>query len=151
MRDRRVSFYDAMNMQLLDWTDELSVEDDELDDQHKKLVDLINELHQGMRAGKGSAVLGEVLQRLADYTAEHFAREEHICAQCTFPDLAAHRAAHAQLLTEVQNLRQRFDSGELLLSVETLDFLKHWVADLIVQSDKRYSPYVRAWRSGSAT
>ncbi len=133
-------------MQLLDWTDELSVEDDELDAEHKKLVDLLNELYHAMRSGKGNAVLGEILKKVGDYTTEHFKHEEHICAMCKFPDLAAHRAAHKRLLDEVSALQRRFESGAMLLSVETLDFLQRWVADHIVQQDKQYTPYVKSWR-----
>lgn len=136
-------------MQLLDWTDELSVEDAELDEQHQKLVDLLNELYHAMRTGKGNAILGEVLDKVITYTSEHFAHEEHICAKCKFPDLAAHREAHKQLLDEVHTLKNRFEAGEVLLSVKALDFLKHWVADHIVQQDKKYSPYVKAWREAS--
>ena len=134
------------SLQLLDWTEELSVEDDELDTEHKKLVDLLNELYHAMRSGKGNAVLGEVLKRVGDYTEEHFRHEEHICAMCKCPDLAAHREAHKKLLDEVSELQRRFELGEMLLSVQTLDFLQHWVADHIVQQDKQYVPHVRSWR-----
>ncbi|MCC6132451.1 MAG: hemerythrin, partial [Acidobacteria bacterium] len=55
-------------MSLITWSDELSVGVSAFDNQHKRLVALINELHDAMSAGKGSKVLGKILSELADYT-----------------------------------------------------------------------------------
>ena len=65
-------------MPLITWTDELSVSVKDLDSQHQKLFDLVNELHEAMRSGKGKEAVGSILNRLADYTKTHLFYEERL-------------------------------------------------------------------------
>jgi hemerythrin-like metal-binding protein len=133
-------------MALIEWSDSLSVEDEELDTQHKRLVSLLNNLHESMRTGQGKAVLGTTLNELIDYTAQHFQAEEALCEQAGYPDLDKHREEHRKLVNQVSELRGKFEDGSLLLSVEVLQFLKDWVTEHITHSDSRYTSYIKRWR-----
>lgn len=133
-------------MALIEWTDSLSVEDEELDSQHQRLVFLLNELHDSMRAGKGTEVLGATLNALIDYTTYHFESEEKLCELAGYPDLDKHRAEHQKLVRQVSELRGKFQEGSLLLSVEVLQFLKNWVTEHITHSDSDYARYIKRWR-----
>ncbi len=77
-------------MALMQWNDSLSVNIKEVDDQHKKLVAIINELHDAMRAGSGNAVLGNIFSKLTQYVASHFATEEKLMSTHNYPGYLAH-------------------------------------------------------------
>lgn len=63
-------------MSLITWSDSYSVKNMQMDDQHRKLVDLINDLHGAMKLGQGRQKLGTILDALVDYTRTHFRSEE---------------------------------------------------------------------------
>jgi len=129
---------------LIDWTDQLSVGVPSIDSQHRKLIDLINDLHAAMAAGRGAELLGKTFKGLVHYTLSHFAYEEQLMRQTAFPGLEAHRAEHTRLVDTVQKLQQDWRSGKVAISMEMLWFLKDWVGGHIVGMDKKYGPHVTA-------
>ncbi len=76
------------------WSEKYSVKVKELDNQHKKLIDIINKLDNNMRQGKGKEVLGNVLNEMLDYTRVHFTAEERILRESAYPDYENHIAIH---------------------------------------------------------
>jgi hemerythrin len=134
-----------IEMPLVTWNDNLSVGVKVLDDDHKRLVGMINELHDGIMLGRARDVLGSVLDGLVKYTETHFAREEHFFAQTGYRGRAAHKREHQNLTKRVKDLQAHYSSGEpLALSLETIDFLKTWLVTHIQGSDKKYGPHLNA-------
>ncbi len=131
-------------MTLMTWTDEMSVGVGVLDNDHKKLVGLVNKLHDGMLAGRGKDVVGGILSSLIAYTVEHFKREEQIFAQTGYPDAAAHTAAHQDLTRQVLAVQQKYQSGKPSISLEVMNFLKNWLVNHIQGSDKKYSSHLNS-------
>jgi hemerythrin-like metal-binding protein len=125
------------------WSDKLSVGVNASDDDHKKLIDLLNRLYDGMKSGQGKDVVGKVLDDLINYTKFHFSREEDFFARTGYPAVE-HKEEHRLLVKQVEDLRSRFKSGENSISVETLDFLKDWLTIHIQISDKKYSDHLNA-------
>ena len=81
-------------MAIIKWEQNLSVGVDKFDTHHKKLVDLINKLHDAMSTGKGAETIGSVLDDLIKYTQYHFAEEEKLMTLHKYPDLEKHKAEH---------------------------------------------------------
>ena len=131
-------------MALMDWNPTLSVKVRKFDDQHKKLVDLLNQLHDGMKAGQGNAVLGNVLQSLITYTSTHFKDEEQVMQANSYPDLARHRAEHEKLVKQVLDLQKKFQAGGAVLTLTVLSFLKDWLFTHIQGEDKKYGVFLNA-------
>jgi hemerythrin len=127
-------------MPLLEWNDTFSVGVDFFDGQHKRLVGLLNDLHDAMRVGKGAEVMGRVFQSLVDYTVHHFADEESAMEQYGFSGLEAHRREHEQLTRQVLDYKTKFETKQVLISIELLDFLKGWLTHHIMETDKLYGP-----------
>lgn len=123
-------------MPLMTWTDKLGVGVRVLDDDHKKLIDLLNRLDDGMKKGQGKETLGKVLDGLVSYTKFHFAREEEFFAKTGYP-AATHKKEHDGLVKQVLELQARYKKGELALSLE----IRQELAD---QSHSRHRPKVRA-------
>jgi hemerythrin len=125
------------------WKDEYSVQLQEIDTQHKRLVQMVNDLQDAMASGQGRAVLGRILDELISYTRTHFAAEERIMQQCGYPDLSQHQEEHRDLATKVSAFRNEFQAGRAAITVQLMQFLKNWLTSHIMGSDQRYSPYLR--------
>ena len=124
-------------MALITWSNMLSTGVSEQDNQHKKLIDLINQLNEAMLAGKGNEVLGKVLSELVNYTVTHFGYEEKLMAQHSYEDTPAHKAEHAKFVQTAGDLKKKFDSGKAVITTEIMNFLRDWLTTHIMKTDKR--------------
>ncbi len=131
-------------MALFEWTDTLSVQIDSIDMQHKKLVDLINQLHDAMRAGKGKDVLGATLDELINYTRYHFTYEEGLLKKVGYTDFVNHKSEHIKFTQQVVDLNEKYKSGNGMLTIEVMNFLKSWLNQHITGTDKKYAAQVKA-------
>jgi hemerythrin-like metal-binding protein len=131
-------------MAFFNWTDNLSVGIKALDDDHTKLVEIINSLYEAMKSGQGKEALGKTFDQLIRYTQFHFAREEDFFAKTAYPEAAAHIKEHQNLVAQARTLQTRQKSGEIALTVETLDFLRDWLGHHILETDKQYSHHLNA-------
>lgn len=130
-------------MPFFTWTSNMSVGVKASDDDHKRLIDLLNKLYDGMKSGHGRDVVGKVLDELVSYTKYHFAREEDFFDRTGYP-ADDHKKEHRELVEQAVSLQSRFKSGETVLSIETLDFLKNWLNNHILGTDKKYSAHLNA-------
>lgn len=135
---------DKSQKSLLEWTQEYSVGVEKFDEQHRRLFELINELHAAMRQGQGKTVLESVLENLASYTIDHFSDEESVFARCSYPDIFNHRKEHAALIEKVNDLTVKFRQDQTLISIAVLNFLKEWIENHIKVSDKAYTAYLNS-------
>ncbi len=123
-------------MALFPWDDKYKINHMVIDADHKKLVDLINQLADAMQAGKGRDVCGKVLNELVSYTKTHFATEEKLMAAHAYARMAEHKAEHAKFVKEVLDFKGKFDSGALTVTASLLTFLRDWLIHHIMNSDK---------------
>jgi hemerythrin-like metal-binding protein len=131
-------------MALMSWNPSMSVGVHVLDEDHKKLIAMINELHASMLQGHSNDVIGGVLRKLANYTVEHFQREEKMFAETHYAGAAAHKREHEKLKGQVMAEIQKFQSGTQGLGMETLSFLRDWLKHHIQESDKSYSSHLNS-------
>ena len=129
-------------MALIEWNDNLSVNIAEIDKQHRRLVDMINELNDAMKLGKGNAVLGKIINGLIDYTATHFGTEEKYFKTFGYPDAESHKKEHADFVSKVSEFKSGFNKGKLSVSVEVMRFLSQWLQNHIKVIDKKYGPFL---------
>jgi hemerythrin len=132
-------------MALMTWTEEMSVGVKVLDDDHKKLVSMVNELHAGILGGRRQEALGGVLDQLVSYTKVHFAREEEMFARTGYANAVEHKKEHDELIKKALELQARYKGGATsMLSLETMSFLKNWLSHHILGIDKKYGPHLNA-------
>lgn len=129
-------------MALITWSDALSVKVKQFDDQHKKLVDMVNQLFDAMKAGKGNQVMGDILKSLIQYTQTHFAAEERIMKQYGYPDFENHKKEHNALVLQVLDLQKQFQDGKAVLTQNVMTFLRDWLSKHIQGEDKKYGVYL---------
>lgn len=128
--------------QLISWTNDLSVGVAKIDEQHKALVSLINELNSAMRQRRSEEVLAGVLDRLKQYTVKHFATEEEFFDRYGYAEAPAHKKAHRDLVEKVLAFEQELKSGRAKVTMEIMRFLKEWLVGHIMGTDKRYGPFL---------
>ncbi len=131
-------------MAIIEWSPALSVKVKKFDEQHKMLVDLVNQLHDAMKAGQGSVAVGTVLQSLIAYTSTHFEDEEQLMQTHGYPDLERHTAEHENLVNQVLELQTKFQSGGAVLTITVMSFIKDWLVTHIQGEDKKYGIYFNA-------
>ena len=124
-------------MALMDWNDKLSVGVEMIDGDHKKLVAMVNELHDAVREARGKEVLGRVLDGLIAYTKTHFGREEVEMTKFKYPRAPEHFKEHAALAAKVIEVQTKYKAGNsAVLSMEVMAFLRDWLLKHIQASDR---------------
>ena len=128
-------------MALINWSDSLSVNVKEIDLQHRKLIDMINELNEAMRIGKGKDSLGKILNGLISYTATHFRQEERYFDKYGYPDTVNHKKEHVAFVKKVTEFKDGFEKNNLAVTMEVMKFLSDWLGNHIKGTDKKYSNF----------
>jgi hemerythrin len=132
-------------MPLMTWTPKLSVGVAVLDEDHKKLVGMVNELYDAMQAGHGKESLGPILDRLVDYTKVHFAREEKLFGQTGYPEAVPHKQQHDALTRQVLDVQRKYAAGAAAtVSLEVMHFLRDWLIKHIQGTDQKYRSHLNA-------
>jgi methyl-accepting chemotaxis protein len=138
----------ATSRPFIEWSSALSVGVPAMDLHHQKLVSLINNLHQAMRAGQGRAAVGPALDELANYASYHFSAEEKLMKEHRCSGLAEQQEAHANLISAVTDLQRKFAAGQQGLGPEVLSMLRDWLVTHIQKKDKACMSEVCAGRNG---
>jgi hemerythrin len=123
------------------WKYHYSVGDEALDAQHQQIIAIINELHEAMQQKVDHTVVAPLLDRLVQYTIDHFRQEEECMLAHRYPDFAQHKALHDKMRQDTLAWR---DNVDLVTGRDLLIFLKEWWCNHIQQQDKRYTPYLKA-------
>lgn len=127
---------------IIEWNDGMSVGVEDLDNDHRVLIDLINQL-AAAEDRQDRINLEAVLDELVDYTVFHFEKEEQYMESAGYPALASHKRTHAVLTEQVLAIRRRVvEGGQSGLGDEVLDFLSRWLREHILQADALYRPYL---------
>lgn len=128
----------------VEWSNELSVGIEEIDSQHKVLVDLLNEVHEAIQQGRTVEVTKSIIDRLDEYTRVHFAVEESLLRILHYQDYDRHKNDHDKLIAQLGDLRSKLDKGKGAIGFELVFFLKNWLTKHIMEGDKRYAAYLLA-------
>lgn len=131
-------------MSFFPWSDEYSVHLRVIDNDHKDLVNTVNELHDAISGGGKREEIGRIIGTLAQYVDEHFSREEALMESNAYPDVAGHKRIHRHLARQVYAIRTIFGSKPQLIDpAKLLRFLRDWLVHHILEEDRKYVPYLR--------
>ena len=132
-------------MPLIVWTDQLIIGVKLLDNDHKKLVLLINQLYDGLKTDRAKLELERVFEDLVSYARVHHAQEEHLLVETGFQGSAAHKQEHESTIERVVELQMRFKSSEeLAIELEVVNQLRDWLFSHIQGSDKEFVAHLKA-------
>lgn len=134
-------------MAFVEWKPEYSVGVVEIDAQHRRLLDIINQLHEAMKLGGKPSMLAQVMNELVGYTRYHFAYEESLMESAGFPQLEEHRRKHRAMVGQVEAFRDHATSGKASVSLNLMSFLKDWLTKHIMHTDRLYAACVAGVRT----
>lgn len=129
-------------MPLMHWSPNLSVGIDSMDREHQQLMEGINRLHETLSSGREGTRVAATLDELLQLTREHFAHEETLMHDNGYGHLAHHKHLHDALLEELSEFRDRTASHEMNAGTELSDFLKDWLLEHILESDKHLGGFL---------
>lgn len=131
----------------LEWTDSWSVGVPRLDEEHRQLIDLINELRSlhedGIEGRERQVRIHSVMSELSWYAESHFRFEEGLMANAEYPDLVAHRASHLLFRVQLSKLATEVKDGSADL-LDLYGFLAGWIRFHVLESDLQYAPFLLA-------
>lgn len=126
-------------MPFITWTPELSVGVQEIDSQHQKLFDTINQFYAGLANPAGNKqALSQLISAVRDYTQHHFTTEENYLERFQYSDLATQKRLHREFIAKIEDVKQRFEAGKMVVSLEVTSFLKDWITSHIKVEDLKY-------------
>lgn len=123
----------------MEWTDEMSVGIDAIDEEHRVLIGLLNRLRSAAENFDDAATVGSVLAELYQYARDHFEHEEKILEVSGYPDLDEHRKEHQKLTEKLEEILNKDYPGSTRSLLEDLvEFMESWFQDHLMTMDKRY-------------
>jgi len=125
-------------MPYFEWSSGLSVNVQEIDDEHRKLIEMINSLNEAMLARKGREAQKSTIDAMVDYAATHFATEERYMQAFHYQGYQAHRLEHQKFTAKALDLQARADRASFILTLEIVNFLRAWLQNHIMGTDKLY-------------
>ncbi|MBI4829329.1 MAG: hemerythrin family protein [Nitrospinae bacterium] len=124
-----------------EWNESHSVGVKRFDEQHKRLFDIINELHRGITRGEGRENTSAILRKLVAYVTEHFADEERLMERYAFPALASHTAEHNRMREIILGFLGKFDQADARMGEQMLSALTEWINSHVGGADKQYGHF----------
>lgn len=128
---------------LVPWGPNIMIGIKRVDDQHKVLVKMINDLHKAMKGRQGQTALDRIMGELVDYTVMHFGMEEKIFAQYGYEEERQHKAIHKKLVAQVVDYQKKLKTGDPTLSIDLMAFLRTWLTDHIKGIDTKYVSFMK--------
>ncbi|RLA46387.1 MAG: bacteriohemerythrin [Gammaproteobacteria bacterium] len=120
------------------WTEDLNTNIKAIDEQHKRIVDYINQLHDMVEAGEtDQGNIARLLRQLVEYTVSHFSFEESLMENAGYTSIVPHKRIHQHFVDGVSRLSDRHNNGEDVAK-ELLRTLKNWLVNHIKVEDAKY-------------
>jgi len=135
------------NSNLIVWKEQYNSGISIIDEQHKALVNAINDLAKACEEGEAKAneIFGKTAESLIDYVKLHFKTEEDLFIKYKYPEniYKAHKTAHDQFANKVSEVVSNFKAGKKFVPHETVEFLKKWLSNHIARVDKTYFEFLQ--------
>lgn len=124
------------------WGQVLSIEVDEIDEDHRKLVNIFNILNHAVMDGESPEYLAAVLEELVNCTVWHFSHEERLMLKYGYEGIEEHKAAHRELIKSAKALQQRILQADNRVADEDIEYLESWLTEHILTDDMRLGSYL---------
>jgi len=139
-------------MAIAKWSDELTTGVFEVDNQHKQLIKMINDLHEALSQGKGKDITEEAINFLSNYVAEHFQAEEKLMLKHGYVGFVAHKREHEKFIMDFTDLvKEYYSTGSASFFAITLQkSIVQWLVNHIMKVDKAMAKFVINGSEGDA-
>ena len=129
-------------MREISWDQVLSVEVEEIDEDHRKLIEIFNILNHAVTEGESPDCLEAILEELVNCTVWHFSHEERLMLKYGYAEMDEHKAIHRELIRNVKELQARILQADQTMRDEDIEFLEVWLTEHILTEDMRLGSYL---------
>ncbi len=129
-------------MKDLVWDRSLSVDVPEIDEDHRRLVDLFNLLNHAVAEGDAQDYIEAVMEELISCTAWHFKHEERLMLKYGYEGLLEHKSEHDELIASATALQQKLLHESKPVLSDDIEFLEHWLTGHILGLDMDLGAYL---------
>lgn len=130
-------------MELVEWNDSFSVGNVLMDAHHRIFLETIKEFSKFEDKNNHDAIKNRI-EFLIEYAAMHLGTEEKLMLQASYPAFDDHKAIHEAFVQELLSIKESFDKDPTSVSADNiLEIMQDWLVTHIMDSDKRYMPYVQ--------
>ena len=114
-----------------------------IDEQHIKLVDIINDFYNAFATAQAHEKIGEIINELVNYTIFHFTAEEEIFMNSNYPETDNHKKIHKEFVDELKRYHQEVKDGNMTTTYDLMTYLRDWLIKHIMGTDRTYLPYIK--------
>jgi hemerythrin len=138
------SAHKKKNTEIVIWEDKYATGIELIDNQHKQLVELTNQLYLACLAGDEvtSTVFKDAMSRMVEYVRFHFSAELKLLNAINYPDYHNHKKMHDDLVHEILDAAKDYSGGKKFVANNFVRTLKDWIFGHIAVYDKIYAAYV---------
>jgi hemerythrin-like metal-binding protein len=129
-------------VKVLTWDNSLSVQIQEIDEDHRKLVDLFNMLNRSVEDGDAANYIEAVMEELISCTVWHFRHEERLMLKYAYEGFAEHKTEHQELIDSAREVQQKLLQDGKSVSSEDIEFLENWLTGHILGADMELGSYL---------
>ncbi len=127
---------------LIKWSSTYELGHSEIDAQHQKLVDIINDFYNAFATAQAHNKIGDIIGELVNYTIFHFTAEEEIFSNSNYPDTDEHKKKHKEFVDELKRYHQEVKDGNMTTTYDLMTFLRDWLIKHIMGTDRTYLAYI---------
>ena len=130
-------------MKLVEWNASLDTGIHEIDTQHRRLVELLNDLYDAYINKHHDDIVAGAISELERYTDYHFTTEERLMQMYNFENTNKHIIEHRNFLSKVKSFKQTLNTATDNAIIKLINFLRDWLINHIQGSDREYIPTLR--------
>ena len=123
---------------MIAWKEKYSMGISMIDEEHKKLVDIINKAISAKEHNDNPEEIKEILSEMVEYFDEHFSTEEACMIKFNYPEYKSHRNEHLDFIDKTIASYNKLVRGDYQIANELLEYLKQWLVNHIQGSDRQY-------------
>ena len=129
-------------MDIIKWRESYETGIDSMDEQHQKLIELINKLYKVLRKEETNESVNMVQDEMEKYAKQHLQQEEALLESNGYPEFADHVTMHQSYLDKLKTLTT--ESENEVAIKDTYAFLRQWWIEHIVTEDKKYGEFLKS-------
>lgn len=128
----------------LEWEEKYSVGVKLIDDQHKMMFGIINDLFEAINTAPTKEKLHGIIDQLVQYKRFHFATEERYFHEFNYEKTEDHIAKHNTFNERLNEIKTKYEDDSLPLAFELVDFLEDWLLNHLQTADQEYKECFKA-------
>lgn len=131
------------NMDVIKWRSSFDTGIAEMDEEHRRIIDVINQLYRMLRGHEENGDLEGIYTILKEYSELHFEHEEELLRSNDYPDMKEQGDSHREFVEKLEEIREDLKANDPSVIPGVYKYLREWWIGHIVESDKKYGPFLK--------